>query len=98
MPNANAHRPRHNALSAQRQRHTGAKTDREQRQHAYEELTRRLRDFGTPTLEGASIPGVQHRDMRQVAVALIVVQPVADDELVVDRESDILHANVNLTA
>jgi hypothetical protein len=41
---------------------------------------------------------LQHRDVGEIAVLLAVVEAVADDEMVLDRESDILHAHVDLAA
>jgi hypothetical protein len=41
---------------------------------------------------------LQHRDVGEIAVLLAVVEAVADDEVVLDRESDILHAHVDLAA
>ena len=41
---------------------------------------------------------LQHRDVGQIAVLLAIVEAVADDEMVLDRESDILHAHVDLAA
>ena len=40
--------------------------------------------------------GLERRDVGQVAVALGIVQAVADDELVGDVESDVLHRDVHL--
>src|SRR5215213_6035072 len=34
---------------------------------------------------------LEYSNVRQVAIALVVVESVADDEMVVDGESDILH-------
>ena len=39
---------------------------------------------------------LQHRNVGEIAVLLAVVEAVADDEMVLDCESDILHAHVDL--
>ena len=49
--------------------------------------------------EGTALPPssrlLEHRDVRQLAIALLEVEAVADDEAVFDGESDILHADVD---
>ena len=42
--------------------------------------------------------GFQNADVRQIAVFFIVIQPVADDELVRHREADVIRLQVNLAA
>src|SRR3954465_7866743 len=50
-----------------------------------------------PTRRGSAVHGgVQGADERQVAVALRVVEPVADDELVRDVEADVAHGDRDL--
>ena len=38
----------------------------------------------------------EHRDVRQIPVLLGVVQPVADDESILNAESDVLDGHVHL--
>ena len=43
-----------------------------------------------------SVAYSQHADVRQVAILLGVVEAVADDEVVFDREADVVHLDVDL--
>ena len=40
----------------------------------------------------------QDRDVRQVAVLLRVIEPVADDEVILDGEADVIDLHVHLAA
>src|SRR5687768_5370083 len=49
-----------------------------------------------PSNSGGVDLGLERRDVRQIPVALGVVQAVADDELVRDVETDVLDRHVDL--
>src|SRR5689334_20652436 len=64
--------------------------------HRTSDLGPRTSDLGRRTSDLGPRSLLQHRDVRQVPVLLRVIQPVADDEVILDREADVIHLHVDL--